>query len=113
MTFPTASASVLGNGKWEAGPAFVVLTMSGHWVIGVLANNQWSLAGWGKNNLNSLLVQPFINHNSPHGWYLTQHRSLQQTGWLPAMILGRCRLAAALANLASWVSCSYRPFVTW
>jgi hypothetical protein len=29
MTFPTASASVLGNGKYEAGPALVVLTMPG------------------------------------------------------------------------------------
>ncbi len=30
-------------------------------MIGALANNQWSLAGWGKNNVNTLLVQPFIN----------------------------------------------------
>src|SRR5271166_624720 len=71
MTFPTASDSLLGNGKWSAGPALVVLMMPGQWVIGALANNQWSLAGWGKNNVNSLLVQPFINYNFSHGWYLT------------------------------------------
>ena len=70
LTFPTASAKVLGNGKYEAGPALVVLTIQGHWVIGTLANNQWSYAGWGKNNLNALLVQPFINYNFPDGWYV-------------------------------------------
>ena len=56
---------MLGNGKYEAGPALVLLTMPGHWVIGALANNQWSYAGWGKNNVNALLVQPFINYNFP------------------------------------------------
>jgi predicted metal-dependent hydrolase len=42
---------VLGNGKWEAGPALVLLTMPGHWVIGALANNQWSYCE--KNLVNS------------------------------------------------------------
>ena len=51
MTFPTASDSLLGNGKWSAGPALVVLMMPGHWVIGALANNQWSLAGWLQGNI--------------------------------------------------------------
>ena len=70
LTFPTASDKVLGNGKYEAGPALVLLTIQGHWVIGALANNQWSYAGWGKNNVNALLVQPFINYNFPDGWYV-------------------------------------------
>ena len=39
MTFPTATDSLLGDGKWSAGPGLVVLTMPGHWVIGALANN--------------------------------------------------------------------------
>ena len=83
MTFPTASASVLGNGKYEAGPALVLLTMPGHWVIGALANNQWSFAGWGKNNVNALLVQPFINYNFPHGWYVTTSPIIT-ANWLAA-----------------------------
>ena len=53
MTFPTATESLLGNGKWEAGPSLVVLTTPGHWVIGALAKNQWSFAGWGKNNVDA------------------------------------------------------------
>jgi hypothetical protein len=70
LTFPTATDSMLGAGKYSAGPAAVALTMEGHWVIGALANNQWSYAGWGGKNVNALLVQPFINYNLPHGWYV-------------------------------------------
>jgi len=70
FTFPTATDSLLGSGKWSAGPAAVALTMQGHWVIGVLANQQWSYAGWGDQDVSALLIQPFINYNLPHGWYL-------------------------------------------
>ena len=45
MTFRTETDSLLGSGKWSAGPTVVVLTTPGHWVIGALANNQWSFAG--------------------------------------------------------------------
>ncbi len=71
FTFPTATDSILGSGKWTAGPAGVVLTMQGHWVLGVLANNQWSFAGWGDQDVNQMLIQPFVNYNFPDGWYLT------------------------------------------
>ena len=70
LTFPTATDSLLGHGKYSAGPGVVALTMQGPWVIGALANNQWSYAGWGDQDVNALLVQPFINYNLPHGWYL-------------------------------------------
>lgn len=71
MTLPTATDSLLGHGMWTAGPAAVALTMQGHWVVGVLANQQWSYAGWGDDRVSALLVQPFINYNLPQGWYLT------------------------------------------
>jgi len=71
FTFPTATDPMLGSGKWSAGPAAVVLTIQGHWVAGVLANNQWSFAGWGSQNVNQMLIQPFVNYNLPKGWYLT------------------------------------------
>jgi hypothetical protein len=71
FSFPTATDSLLGNGKWCAGPAVVALMMEGQWVFGALANNVWSFAGWGSQEVNAMLVQPFINYNLPHGWYLT------------------------------------------
>ncbi|MFO1452685.1 MAG: hypothetical protein U1F61_31250 [Opitutaceae bacterium] len=70
MTLPTATDSLLGNGMWAAGPAVVALTMQGPWVIGALANQQWSFAGWGDEDVSALLIQPFINYNLPGGWYL-------------------------------------------
>jgi len=70
-TMPTATDSMLGANKWDAGPAIVVLTMQGPWVIGALANNQWSFAGSGDHSVNAMLVQPFINYNLDKGWYLT------------------------------------------
>lgn len=71
MTIPTATDSQLGNGMWTAGPAVVALTIQGPWVVGALANQQWSFAGWGDEDVSALLIQPFINYNLPQGWYLT------------------------------------------
>ena len=70
FTFPTASNRLLGAGKYSAGPSVVALTMQGPWVIGALVNNQWSFAGWGKDEFNQLLLQPFVNYNFGEGWYL-------------------------------------------
>jgi hypothetical protein len=71
FTLPTATNSVLGTGKWSAGPAAVALLMEGPWVIGALANNQWSFAGWTSDEANQFLLQPFVNYNFAKGWYLT------------------------------------------
>jgi len=71
FTFPTASKRILGAGKYSMGPTGVALLMEGPWVVGALANNQWSYAGWGPKSVNALLVQPFINYNFKGGMYLT------------------------------------------
>jgi hypothetical protein len=71
FTFPTGTEAQLTSGKFSAGPAAVVLTMQGPWVLGALANQQWSYAGWGPRSLSALLVQPFANYNLPDGWYLS------------------------------------------
>lgn len=58
--------------QWSAGPAAVVLTMPGRWVIGALASNIWSI-GNGYNDapeVNALTAQYFINYNMKEGWYL-------------------------------------------
>src|SRR5215510_3713514 len=55
---------------WGVGPTAVALTMQGHWVVGALINNQWSVAGWTSGHVNQMLLQPFINYNLPNHWYL-------------------------------------------
>jgi len=71
FTLPTATDRLLGQQMWCAGPAVVGLTMRGPWVVGALAHQQWSFAGWGTQPVNGLLIQPFINYNLPGGWYLS------------------------------------------
>lgn len=72
LVLPTASDDVLGSKKWSAGPALVMLTMPGSWVIGVLVNNVWSFAGDSERaDVNMMLIQYFLNYNLPGGWYFS------------------------------------------
>lgn len=73
LAFPTGSPADLSAGKWTAGPSFVVLTMPGPWVVGLLANNTWSYTGWSDRPAVSLFYsQVFLNYNfKKTGWYLT------------------------------------------
>lgn len=71
FTLPTATDSRLGSGKFSLGPTAVAATIQGPWVLGALINNQWSVAGWGKKDVNQMLLQPFVNYNIGQGWYLT------------------------------------------
>jgi opacity protein-like surface antigen len=45
FTVPSATDPILGTGRVLLGPTAVFLTTPGHWVIGVLLNNQWSVGG--------------------------------------------------------------------
>ena len=84
FTVPSATDPILGQGKVLLGPTVVLLVTPGHWVIGVLANNQWSVGGDPlRRSVNEFLVQPFINYNMAHGWYLTS-APLATADWLAA-----------------------------
>jgi len=68
----TATDDRLGSGAWGLGPTAVVLKSSGPWVFGGLINNIWSVST-DRDDVNQMLVQPFINYNFPDkpGRYLT------------------------------------------
>lgn len=69
---PTATASVLGQGKFGIGPSVVGLYSKGPWVVGALFNNIWSVAGSeNRPNVNQMTLQPFVNYNFGDGWYVT------------------------------------------
>ena len=71
FVIPTATNSILGQGKFSMGPAIVVLTTPGHWVIGALVNNVWSVAGdSSRKDVNQMLLQWFVNYNLKKGWYV-------------------------------------------
>ena len=72
FVLPIATSTVLGQGKFSLGPSVVVLTQPGHWTLGALVNNVWSVAG--SNNrpaVNQMLLQYFVNYNLKKGWYIS------------------------------------------
>jgi len=72
LVIPTATSDITGQGQFSLGPSVVVLTQPGHWTIGALANNVWSVAGKsGRAPVNQFLMQYFINYNLQKGWYIT------------------------------------------
>ena len=55
------------------GPTLVVLKSQGHWLFGSLVQNLWSVETGPRDRpaVNQMLLQPFVNYNLPHKWYLT------------------------------------------
>jgi len=72
LSLPTATNSAIGSGKWAAGPSVIGVVQPGHWTLGVLANNMWSIAGdKDRPEVNSLFLQYFVDYNFVKGWYFT------------------------------------------
>ncbi|MHC4410725.1 MAG: neuromedin U [Planctomycetota bacterium] len=70
--FPTATSDQLGSGKWTLGPTAVVLTQPKPWSLGLLVANLWSIAGDSdRDNINQMIIQPFVSYNMDGGWFLT------------------------------------------
>ena len=70
----TATDDRLGQGAWGLGPTAVALRSQNAWLYGALINNVWSVSeDSGRNDVNQMLIQPFINYNFPDipGRYLT------------------------------------------
>jgi hypothetical protein len=77
LQLPTATSAYLGQGKLGLGPTAVALMQPGHWTLGVLVNNVWSVAGSGSRpDVNQFLLQYFINYNLKKGWYITWQPTL-------------------------------------
>ena len=72
FVLPTGTSKVLGQGKFSMGPSVVALVQPGHWTLGALINNVWSVAGdSSRSSVNQMTLQYFVNYNLPKGWYLS------------------------------------------
>jgi hypothetical protein len=72
VSVPTAKDDILGTKKLSVGPTVVALRNQGHWLFGTLVYNVFSVAGpAARPDVNQMLMQPFVNYNLPHKWYLT------------------------------------------
>jgi len=64
LLYPSATDSLLGAGKWGAGPTAVVLQQNSGWTYGALVNHIWSYEGWGDNEVNATFLQPFVSYTT-------------------------------------------------
>ncbi|MCJ1334591.1 hypothetical protein MMC10_011303 [Thelotrema lepadinum] len=72
FTLPTATSSVLGQGKWQLGPASIIIyTGVPHLVIGALILNPISFAGEShRSDVNALTVQPLLVETFKKGYFI-------------------------------------------
>lgn len=71
FSFPSATALPAETGTWAAGPAAVVVKMTGPFVLGGLVSQLWPLSDAGEEpEMNLFTVQPFVNYNFGQGWAL-------------------------------------------
>jgi hypothetical protein len=69
IVIPTATSTALGQGKLSFGPSAVALVQPGHWTIGALVNNIFSVAGsTHRPYVNQMLLQYFVTYNLKKGW---------------------------------------------
>jgi len=72
LLLPTATDELLGTEKWGAGPTAVVLTQTGGWTVGVLANHIWSFTGESRRkDVNATFLQPFAAYTTKDAWTFT------------------------------------------
>jgi len=72
LNMPTGMGRMSTN-HWSMGPAAVALVMPGHWVLGAMVSNVWSMgSGYGSPaDVNDFTLQYFINYNFKGGWYVS------------------------------------------
>jgi hypothetical protein len=64
LIFPTASAAILGQGKFQAGPTAAAAYLGKDWVVGLFPQHWWSYAGDSdRANTNLTNIQYFIYRN--------------------------------------------------
>ena len=72
LVFPTHTEDRFGSNKWSAGPAAVVFSSQGNWVLGAIAQNIWSFAGDSDvTDVNVFSAQFTVNYKLKNRWYLT------------------------------------------
>jgi hypothetical protein len=70
LAFPTGGCD-RGTEKWSVGASGVIVATPSPWVVGMLINNVWSVAGADDRlDVNAMMLQYFINYNFP-SFFLT------------------------------------------
>src|SRR5262245_34765960 len=72
LVFPTATHSEMGDGKYQAGPAFGYMNKAvPGWQFAFLLQQYFSFAGDSqRSRVNQLTLQPFVTKFLPNSWYV-------------------------------------------
>jgi hypothetical protein len=77
ILFPSASANVLGAGKWGSGPTAAAIYSTGPWELGLLVDNVWSFAGdRTRPAVNVMTIEQDLQYSWPNGWFLAYGPSI-------------------------------------
>jgi len=78
IIFNSATDDRMGLGQWSIGPTLAIVSrMPDPWMNGMVVRNLWSFAGDSdRQKVNVFLIQPFVNYNFSHGWYLSGSSSI-------------------------------------
>ena len=67
--FPTATDDVLGEGKYQAGPAAMLFRLAKPWTVGFLYQHWWSYAGDDdRSDTNQTDLKYIIRYSLPDAW---------------------------------------------
>lgn len=80
LVVPTATSKTLGEGKWQAGPAFgLMVSKIPHLLVGFVAQNPISFAGPStRDDVNAMSISPTLTYSLPQGWFVG-HSDLDMT----------------------------------
>lgn len=66
---PTADEDILGQGKYQLGPAFAYGYLGERWTVGALAQHWWSIGGDSdRSSVNQTNIQYFYYYRLPNQW---------------------------------------------
>lgn len=69
IVLPTAVEDILGQGKYQLGPAFALGYLGERWTLGTLAQHWWSVAGDDdRSSVNQSNLQYFYYYKLPNQW---------------------------------------------
>ncbi|HEY7665155.1 MAG TPA: transporter [Xanthobacteraceae bacterium] len=71
MQLPTATDTLLGTGKWSAGPTAAFIYANEPWVNGILVSHLWSFAGaHDREEVSLTQIESQLSYTYPSNWYI-------------------------------------------
>lgn len=69
LVLPSAEEDLLGQGKYQLGPAFAFGYLGERWTVGALAQHWWSVAGDDdRSSVNQTNIQYFVSYKLQNQW---------------------------------------------